>query len=75
MASTVEPGQFDDAEDDGIVQNQDPRAHYTFIDTVDYDSEDLEPEDSDLDEDEIDEYDNNRVEDEDWEIAERGACH
>ncbi|KAG6897642.1 hypothetical protein C0992_012621 [Termitomyces sp. T32_za158] len=74
MASTVEPGQFDDAEDDGNVRNEDPRAHYTFIDTVGYDSEDLEwPEDSDPDEDEIDEYDNNRVEDEDWEIAERGV--
>ncbi|KAG6890624.1 hypothetical protein C0995_006600 [Termitomyces sp. Mi166 len=71
--ATVEPGQFDDAEDDEFVQTRDPRAHHSFIDTADYDSEDLEwPEDSDSDEEEIDEeYDNDRVEDEDWEVAER----
>ncbi|KAG5338945.1 hypothetical protein C0989_005501 [Termitomyces sp. Mn162] len=72
MASIIEPNQFDDAEDYETVHTQDHRAHYSFIDTAGYDSEGLEwPEDSDSDKDEIyEEYDDNRVEDEDWEIAE-----
>ncbi|KAG6831920.1 hypothetical protein H0H92_006521 [Tricholoma furcatifolium] len=72
MASTIEPGQFDDAEDEN-TNTQDLRAQHSFIDTTNYDTDELQlPEDSDYDEDEIDEeYDDNRVEDEDWEIAER----
>ncbi|KAG6854643.1 hypothetical protein C0991_003291 [Blastosporella zonata] len=72
MASTIEPGQFDDG-DDTTTQYTNPRAQHSFIDTANYDSDELEwPEESDYDEDEIDEeYEDNRVEDEDWEIAER----
>ncbi|KAG6909127.1 hypothetical protein DXG01_001879 [Tephrocybe rancida] len=72
MASTVEPGQFDDAVDDSTIQALDPRAQHSFIDTK-YDSDELAwLEESDYDENEVDEeYDDSRVEDEDWEVAER----
>ncbi|KAG6830710.1 hypothetical protein H0H87_007297 [Tephrocybe sp. NHM501043] len=73
MASDIEPGQFDDLETDITTQLPDLRAQHTFIDTANYDSDELEwPEESDYDSDVINEkYDDNRVEDEDWEIAER----
>ena len=66
----IEPGQFDDAPE------TDARANHTYIDThpADLDESLLEySEQEDDDDDEIDEaYDDNRVEDEDWEIADRG---
>lgn len=79
MASidNVEPGQFDDAPED-----YDPRGNVAYIDTVQDHGEDQvvdlppssdeEDDDGDslLDEDEF--YNDTRVEDEDWEIAERG---
>jgi RIO kinase 1 len=64
-----EVGQFDDAED----PTPDSRSGLPYIDTSAYDSDEFHlPDESD--EDEIDEaYDENRVEDEDWEVAERGS--
>ena len=66
----IEPGQFDDA------LETDARANHTYIDThpPDLDESLLEyTEQEDDDDDEIDDaYDDNRVEDEDWEIADRG---
>lgn len=74
LASTkmvdIEPGQFDDAPE------SDARASHTYIDThpPELDESLLEySEQEDDDDDEIDDtYDDNRVEDEDWEIADRG---
>ena len=63
----IDEGQFDDA----------PRPSQLYIDTydpaedvnaLDWPESPLEDDDDDLD----DTYDENRVEDEDWEIAERG---
>ncbi|KAG6820716.1 hypothetical protein H0H93_012769 [Arthromyces matolae] len=73
MASTVELGQFDDAEDDTHIQApQDPREQHAFIDTTAYDTDEFQlPDDSESDYDEDEQYEDNRVEDEDWEIAER----
>lgn len=80
----VEPGQFDDAPEGEISG----RGDVAYIDTVQdlgepqtaavlehefppsSDEEDEDEDDSLLDEDEY--YDQNRVEDEDWEVAERG---
>ncbi|KDR82805.1 hypothetical protein GALMADRAFT_238357 [Galerina marginata CBS 339.88] len=79
MTSTTEPivvGQFDDADDAGLAHEINREGH-PYIDTYDptKDGEDLdwsEQEDEDVDEDDLDEpYDDNRVEDEDWENAER----
>jgi RIO kinase 1 len=74
MAATVE---FNDAPDPATAPHAqaDFRGEHPYIDTSSYDSDDLPlPEDSDDGEDSLDdEYDTNRVEDEDWEIAERGA--
>ena len=68
-----EVGQFDDAED----PTPDSRSGLPYIDTSTYDSDDFPLPDASDEEDEIDEaYDENRVEDEDWEVAERGSlCH
>lgn len=73
MASIIEVGQFDDAQELPTTLSVDPRAGHPYIDTAGYDSDDLPlPEESDY-EDEIDEeYDENRVEDEDWEVVEGG---
>ncbi|KAJ2919172.1 hypothetical protein MD484_g1255, partial [Candolleomyces efflorescens] len=71
----IEPGQFDDAPED-----YNPRGDVAYIDTVQDHGEDQvldwppssdeeDDEDSLLDEDEF--FGDNRVEDEDWEIAER----
>ena len=72
--AAVEIGQFDDAPSASALHT-DFRADHSYIDTSGYDSDDFPlPEDSDDGEDSLDdEYDANRVEDEDWEIAERGA--
>ncbi|KAF9046586.1 RIO1 family-domain-containing protein [Panaeolus papilionaceus] len=78
MSTQVEPiaaGQFDDASDDTPVTGN-VRSGNTFIDTYDpvNDEDDLEwPDTPDEDEEyeEYDEYDLDRVEDEDWENAER----
>ncbi|KAJ3801560.1 RIO1-domain-containing protein [Lentinula aff. detonsa] len=66
MSALIYDGQFDDA-----PESNDPRTGYSYIDSSD-ESDDL-PEDEIFDEDEdIEEtYEDNRVEDEDWEIAER----
>lgn len=83
MAShEVEPGQFDDA-----PEEINGRGNVAYIDTVDPSTEpqldlddhawppssDEEDEDHDSLLDEDDYYDDTRVEDEDWDIAERGA--
>ena len=71
---SIEPGQFEDAPISVDESQEDPRAGGHFID-----DEALlawsEPENSaDEDEDEIEEeYDDNRAEDEDWEVAEGGT--
>jgi RIO kinase 1 len=72
MAGTVEIGQFDDAPE--TASRGDFRGEYPLIDTSSYDSDELLlPEDSDYEDPSDGEYDTNRVEDEDWEIAERGT--
>lgn len=71
--ATIESGQFDDAPATTVIAPTDPRSVQPFID--DYNSEDLSWPDSagEDDSDSIDDtYDDNRVEDEDWEIAEGG---
>lgn len=73
MASVVEVGQFDDPQEAPATGTVDSRSDHTFIDTSGYDSEDLPlPEESDYEDDLDEEYDENRVEDEDWEVAEGG---
>jgi hypothetical protein len=65
----IEDGQFDDA-DEGTDLVASIRAAYSYIDNSDSDSEDLEiPSDSDLESSDED----IRVEDEDWEKAEKGG--
>ncbi|KAJ3758621.1 RIO1-domain-containing protein [Lentinula raphanica] len=66
MPAVIHDGQFDDA-----LETTDPRLGYSYIDSSD-ESDDL-PEHESFDEDEdIEEfYEDDRVEDEDWEIAER----
>lgn len=74
LVAPVEPGQFDDAPE--LQQNEQTlnREGGAYIDTYDFeDDEDLdEDDDEDFEEDLDDTYNDNRVEDEDWEIAERG---
>lgn len=78
MTSTETPivaGQFDDPEGNQQIQNID-RGDHAYIDTHDFEEGGLDLEEEDEDEDEDysdDEYDDNRVEDEDWENAERGV--
>ena len=76
MTSTEVPtvaGQFDDAEDVQQIQSVD-RGQHAYIDTHDFEEVGLDLDDLDLEDDEEDEeYDDNRVEDEDWENAERGV--
>ena len=66
----AEPGQFDDAPE------VDARAGYTYVDEASskIDKSWLEYSEDEEDDEEIveDGYDDGRVEDEDWEIAERG---
>ncbi|KAK7469275.1 Serine/threonine-protein kinase rio1 [Stygiomarasmius scandens] len=72
MATTIEDGQFDDAPGD-----IGPRGGHAYIDVQDDEHSDLSDhylnnlEDESEDEEEESYYDDNRVEDEDWEIAER----
>jgi RIO kinase 1 len=74
MAYTIEVGQFDDAPDSNAPTQMDPRAGHPYIDTSSYDSDDLPlPPDSDYDDEIDEEYDENRAEDEDWEVAEGGV--
>jgi RIO kinase 1 len=74
MVSTEENGQFDDAPDTAAPL-ADFRGEHPYIDISEYDTDDFPlPGDSDDGESSLDEeYDANRVEDEDWEIAERGV--
>ncbi|KXN88075.1 Serine/threonine-protein kinase rio1 [Leucoagaricus sp. SymC.cos] len=74
FAVPIEPGQFDDAPE--IQQNERPlnREGGAYIDNYNFDEGDYDDDEDDEDdlEDEIDDtYDNSRVEDEDWEVAER----
>ena len=65
-------GQFDDAPIDKLPK--DIRQQYNYIDdTPSEHSDDISEGDDDFDSEELD-YDHARVEDEDWEIAERGGC-
>lgn len=71
----IDPGQFDDAEDD--VQPA-PRESNAYIDICEPANDEVGSDwiesSQDEDEDDIDEeYDDSRVEDEDWENAERGS--
>jgi len=78
----IESGQFDDADEVIVFQQEINREGQAYIDTVDPSTDDKlldfsEDEDNDQrgeDEDDYfdDEYYDNRVEDEDWENAERG---
>lgn len=63
--ATIYDGQFDDA-----TEVTGPRAGYSYIDSSDESSDSPEAEISEEDIDET--YEDDRVEDEDWEIAERG---
>ena len=75
----IEEGQFDDAPEDLVDARPpnavDPRAGFTFIDEANLDwsdgDEDTDEDEYDLEPEETDSY--TRVEDEDWEIAERGT--
>jgi len=74
IMSPIAPGQFDDAEEDFQHRTREINA---YIDTYEPANDEIgldSPQSSEEDEDDIDEeYDDNRVEDEDWENAERGA--
>jgi RIO kinase 1 len=68
----VEHGQFDDAPEQHQLENMVNRGAGAYIDTHEFD-EDEDEEDGDSDYYEIDDtYEEDRVEDEDWEVAERG---
>ena len=80
----IEDGQFEDAPEDSAQSNTvlpviirvDPRANGTFIDDPEL-LEWSEPEDDgfvDEDEDELyeEDFEDNRVDDEDWDVTERG---
>ncbi|KAF9013258.1 RIO1 family-domain-containing protein [Cyathus striatus] len=70
-AAPLDDGQFDDAPDAPTQQIQNRDGQF-YIDTYDPVNEHDEDEGYDeLDED----YDDNRVEDEDWEVAERGTFY
>lgn len=73
MTTFVVSGQFDDAVE-GPQPIEDSRQDCGYIDTVDPKDLEWSEEESDENEDyELDDdYDDNRVEDEDWENAERG---
>ncbi|KAH0832114.1 RIO1-domain-containing protein [Lanmaoa asiatica] len=68
----IVPGQFDDALED--AEQHDPRqgGHYIDDDQLLEWSEPSEDEDADIDQLSGDDFEDDRVEDEDWEIAERG---
>jgi RIO kinase 1 len=72
--STIVSGQFDDAPECGLAQTNGHQGR-EYADTTE-DHEALawsDDDEGDTDEDESDEsYDEDRVEDEDWEITERG---
>ncbi|THV00816.1 RIO1-domain-containing protein [Dendrothele bispora CBS 962.96] len=72
MSTIIEEGQFDDAPGDAGARNG-----FAYIDLQDQEASDISDhylsnsEDESEDEDEESYFDNDRVEDEDWEIAER----
>jgi hypothetical protein len=66
----VEEGEFDDAPI--ASHTEDNRGGDNYIDDTPEQSEDISEDDDDFDSDEPDDL--TRVEDEDWEIAERGTC-
>lgn len=68
----IAPGQFDDAPED--AEQPDPRqgGHYIDDDQLLAWSNPSEDEDMDMGQLSGDDFEDNRVEDEDWEIAERG---
>lgn len=76
MAMTIASAPIDDGQfEDAPISLHGIRAPHAYIDTYDpkNDNDDLDWSDSSKDEEEIDEtYDDNRVEDEDWENVERG---
>lgn len=75
ILSPVEHGQFDDAPEQHHIENSVNRGAGAYIDTHEFD-EDEDVEDEDSDSDEIDEtWEEDRVEDEDWEVAERGIVN
>lgn len=77
--SAIELGQFDDAPEPGAPPPTDLRqAGHALIDDAEllqWSEDEDEAADADADEDELDErdFDDARVEDEDWEMAERGT--
>ncbi|XP_006462576.1 hypothetical protein AGABI2DRAFT_186466 [Agaricus bisporus var. bisporus H97] len=71
LPSPIEPGQFDDAPERQPLEHIVNRGAGGYIDTHDFDGDEGE-EDEDSDYYEIDDaYEEDRVEDEDWEVAER----
>lgn len=66
----IVPGQFDDALED--AEQHDPRQGGHFIDDDRFLEWSSEDEDDDIDQLSGDDFEDDRVEDEDWEIAERG---
>lgn len=83
VQDAVEEGQFDDAPEDGSVpQPADPRQGHAFIDdekllewSSESSEEESEPDEFEQEQDtlEAEAFQTLRAEDEDWEIAERGA--
>lgn len=72
LPSPIEPGQFDDAPEQQPLERIVNRGAGGYIDTHDFDGDEGD-EDEDSDYYEIDDtYEEDRVEDEDWEVAERG---
>lgn len=81
----VEDGQFDDAPGDTVTTASNPRQGHTFIDEdqglLEWSSDSSEEDESEPDEFQEEEdaleaeaFQTLRAEDEDWEIAEGGAC-
>jgi len=66
-------GQFDDALEE-VRRKEDPRQGGHYVDDASQWSMPSDDEDEDID-GLSDDFEDNRVEDEDWEIAERGKYH
>lgn len=74
----IEQGQFDDAPEDLTTVSDLRQTGHVLIDEdelLQWSEDDMQGNGDELDEDELDErdFDDARVEDEDWEMAERGT--
>lgn len=73
----IADGQFDDAPSDTavVIDQQDPRAGGYFIDDEHILAWSDESSEDDGDELNEDDFEDDRADDEDWEVAERGELH